>query len=404
MTLTRKDKIALPVAVLLGVAFGYFTMLAGFAGLLVGGFYGILVVPLVVLFVADQRKILAWQACIISFALSIVVGNGLSGGLGSAEALTIFFGFWPIGTVISSPVPMFLYWKRTKGRPGHQVLWLFVGLGFAASISSVWRDPFLLVGLSLLWILVCLAKFAWEWHRAADTNGAKTATLVTCLVLALMISITTITGGLFRQQLFRSAIRHHYLRLARFFVTIGADPNRRDALGITALVDATWSNIGDLEAVNFLISIGANVNEEQEGTYQALLPSGTALDVAAGAGRREICEALLEAGASVNAKNRADATPLVIGLSEGSIACVPPLLNHGAAVNARDAHGRTALMYLVNFSPDDPNIQNILSVLLARGIDVNAKDADGKTAVDLAKEHKHERFAEQLGILRESRN
>jgi len=35
---------------------------------------------------------------------------------------------------------------------------------------------------------------------------------------------------------------------------------------------------------------------------------------------------------------------------------------------------------------------------------VNAKDADGKTAVDLAKEHKHERFAEQLGILRESRN
>ena len=112
----------------------------------------------------------------------------------------------------------------------------------------------------------------------------------------------------------------------------------------------------------------------------------------------------MEAGASVNAKNRADATPLVIGLSEGSIACVPTLLNHGADVNARDAHGRTALMYLVNFSPDDPNIQNILSALLARGIDVNAKDADGKTAVDLAKEHKHERFAEQLGILRESRN
>jgi len=404
MTLTKKDKIALLVAVLLGVAFGYFTMLAGFGGLLVGGFYGILIVPLVVLFIAEQRKILAWQACVVPFALSIVVGNARLGGLGAADALTIFFTFWPIGTVISSPVPLFLYWKHSKGRPWHQVVWLFVGLVFAALISSVWRDPFLLVGLSLLWILVCLAKFAWQWHRAADTNGAKTATLVTCLVLALMISITTITGGLFRQQFFRSAIRHHYLRLARCFVAIGADPNRRDALGGTALVDATWSNVGDLDAVNFLISIGANLNEEQEGAYQGLLPSGTALDVAAAAGRREICEALLEAGASVNAKNRADATPLVIGLSEGSIACVPTLLNHGADLNTRDAHGRTALMYLVNFSPDDPNIQNILSVLLARGADVNAKDADGKTAVDLAKEHKHERFAEQLGILRESRN
>jgi ankyrin repeat protein len=129
------------------------------------------------------------------------------------------------------------------------------------------------------------------------------------------------------------------------------------------------------------------------------------LDVAAAAGRKEICEALLEAGASVNAKNRANATPLTIGLSSGSISCVPTLLSHGADVNARDAHGRTALMYLVNYSPDDPNIQNILGVLIAKGADVNAEDVDGKTAMDLAKEHKHERFVEQLGKnLRESKN
>jgi hypothetical protein len=48
MTLTTKDKIALLVAILLGTAFGYFSILAGYGGTVIGGFYGILIVPLVV--------------------------------------------------------------------------------------------------------------------------------------------------------------------------------------------------------------------------------------------------------------------------------------------------------------------------------------------------------------------
>jgi len=41
MTFTRKDRIALPVAVLLGAGFGYVSVLAGYGGLLIGGFYGL---------------------------------------------------------------------------------------------------------------------------------------------------------------------------------------------------------------------------------------------------------------------------------------------------------------------------------------------------------------------------
>ncbi len=94
MALSTRDKIALPVAVLLGTAFGYFSILARFGGTVIGGFYGILIVPLVVVYVADQRKILIWQACIIPFALCVVVENARLGALvGIAGAFGVFYIF-----------------------------------------------------------------------------------------------------------------------------------------------------------------------------------------------------------------------------------------------------------------------------------------------------------------------
>jgi hypothetical protein len=143
MRLTTKDKVALPVAILLGAAFGYFSMLAGYGGLLIGGFYGIVVVPLVVLFVAGQKKILVWQACIVPSALWVDVENARLGLLGIAGGFQVFFVFWTLETVISSPVPIFLYWKRSRERAGHQVAWFFLGLVFVGMICSLWRDPFL---------------------------------------------------------------------------------------------------------------------------------------------------------------------------------------------------------------------------------------------------------------------
>ncbi len=94
MALSTRDKIALPVAVLLGTAFGYFSILARLGGTVIGGFYGILIVPLVVVYVADQRKILIWQACIIPFALCVVVENARLGALvGIAGAFGVFYIF-----------------------------------------------------------------------------------------------------------------------------------------------------------------------------------------------------------------------------------------------------------------------------------------------------------------------
>ena len=400
MTLSTKDKIALLVAILLGAAFGYFSIWAGYGGLLIGGFYGILIVPLVVVHVADQRQILIWQTCVISFALCVVIENAHLRALGKAEGFVVFYMFWAVGTVISSPAPLFLYWKRSKGCEKHQVVWLFLGLVLVGLVCSLWRDPFLFLGLGLLWIALCFVKFAWEWRTAAEPAGPKKATLVAFLIFILIISTSGLIVVSFKQQAFFSAMNLQYPRIARLFVTMGADPNGRNAFGQTALVNAAWN--GDSNGANALISMGANVNQKQEGALYDMLPSGTALHVAAYAGRIDICQSLLEAGSDVNAKNQKGATPLLVGLSRGTIACVPTLLAHGADVNARDKQGRTALMFLAMYAENDTVAQSVLHEVLAKTTDVDARDANGKTAEDWAADYKRERLVEHLRLLRES--
>ena len=49
------------------------------------------------------------------------------------------------------------------------------------------------------------------------------------------------------------------------------------------------------------------------------------------------------------------------------------LINNGAEINARDNHGKTALMY--------DKSELILSLLIQKGAEINARDNDGKTAL-----------------------
>jgi Ankyrin repeats (many copies) len=393
MSLTKKDALAVFIAILLGLAFEFLSGLAGYGGVLVGGFYGLVVVPLVVLSLADQRKVLVWQASIVPYALAVVVENALLAGW--RTAFEVFLLFWVAGTVISSPVPVFLYWRRSRDKSWHEIKWLLLGLVLIGLVSSLWRDPFLFFGLAVVWIAVCLTGFLLVWRRTAEPS-AKKASLIAVLALVFTVSTAALTGFLLKQQAFRSAMVLDHFRLARLFVAMGADPNGRDSMGETALATAAWGGVGDIPAVNALIAMGANVNEERPSSFNGMLPSGTALHVAASAGRMEICNLLLQAGADVNAKNHEGATPLLIGLSHASIACVPALLEHGADVNAADSRGRTALMLLMNFGPADPTVQNILRELLSEGADTGRHDSEGKSAEDWARYYRHEQFIEEL--------
>jgi len=74
--------------------------------------------------------------------------------------------------------------------------------------------------------------------------------------------------------------------------------------------------------------------------------------------------------------------PLIKAVSKGDTATVRVLLAKGADVQARDANGRTALMYAAENG--DPTI---VQALLTNGADVNARDWQGWTALIYAAEN-----------------
>jgi ankyrin repeat protein len=107
---------------------------------------------------------------------------------------------------------------------------------------------------------------------------------------------------------------------------------------------------------------------------------------AAGQGFAPIVRRLLDAGVDVNARYGNELTVLMwaAGYSEGAGALdaetvVTLLLERGAAIDAADDRGRTALMIAA-----EADHAGIVALLLARGADRTRRDKDGKTALDLA--------------------
>jgi len=403
MTFSSRDKITVLAAVGLGVVFGYLVQLAPYAGLLVGGFYALGIIPLVVFYIADQRKFLVWQVCVISLVLALVVEGILSGPLryNPKEALKFAFASWIAGSVFSCPTPLFLYLKRRKGQKSFWVQFFLLGGMLLGLLSSLSGNPYIVVSLEIVWTLAWFVRFVWEFRIAANRDVPRKAARVALVAFILVSSIPILTVLLFKQQAFRMAMKQGHFRTARWLVARGADVNGLDSFGEPALVDAAWN--GDANGVAALLSMGAKVDLEQKGQFRGLLPSGTALAVAGSAGRTEICKSLLAAGADVNKKNQHGNTPLLAALTHGDIQCVPTMLAYGADVNVRDALGETPLMLVSQWDPRDPTVTRVLEELLAKGADVKARDDKGQSAEDWAVLYHSKELAERFRRLRESK-
>lgn len=113
---SSRDRIALVVATVLGVAFAYLSARAGFAWIMAAGPYVLIVIPCVVAFLADQRKLLVWQVCILSFVLYVLENNW---GMKWKDTLTMIYVIWALGTIFSSPVPAYFYLRRFRGSKLH---------------------------------------------------------------------------------------------------------------------------------------------------------------------------------------------------------------------------------------------------------------------------------------------
>lgn len=221
----------------------------------------------------------------------------------------------------------------------------------------------------------------------------------------------------------------------------GADPNKRNNAGATALM---WAAV-DLEKTRVLLAHGADVNaKSDDGRTPLMIAAGllggapvvklllahgakvnptsnpgaesSPLLEAALAGDAEIMRTLLDRGADLEdvggfaityavgadcrkcvdllVARKLDPKEYTIALQNVAVLDDPELirrmLDHGADVNAPDPTGRTALLYAAVSDVPSPEV---VKLLLAKGANVNAKSTHpqsvdtGRTALDLARMH-----------------
>jgi ankyrin repeat protein len=225
-----------------------------------------------------------------------------------------------------------------------------------------------------------------------------------------------------RAAFIASARNHNLLRAiskgsietAKAMLDQGASPDFRDEQGQTSLMLAARAEYKPDGKVELLLARGAAVNladkdgntalmiaadQYEPARVKALLDAGadpnavdkdgnTVLMRAASAkhsfdeDRKPLIHLLLEKNVDVNRKNSHGVTALMMMAWEGSPA-VPPMLEHGAAVDARDEEGNTALMYAARYFASSLN-QRAGWALIENGANVNAANRRGETALILA--------------------
>lgn len=131
-----------------------------------------------------------------------------------------------------------------------------------------------------------------------------------------------------------------------------------------------------------------------------------ALHLASRNGHLEVVEFLLSMGAEVNLQNNFSCTPLSLAVSHGHLEIVKLLIRHGSDVNERDNLGASPLLlavmvlpfldekgndvsgnYSVRILGDDRYRKEIIKLLIEEGADVNAANEEGEAPLWTASLH-----------------
>ncbi|CAM9265297.1 unnamed protein product [Chrysoparadoxa australica] len=142
-----------------------------------------------------------------------------------------------------------------------------------------------------------------------------------------------------------------------------ADKSKRTALHLAA-----WA--GGLGAVKALLRYKANARAKAMDNF-------TPLHFASQGGHSECCEALLDAGAKINAVvSKGNKTALMLAASKGHVDTVKLLLEAGADPNAMSKNGQSA----AGFAKTDEIKQLIEAAVAAEDAKVDEADADSGEA------------------------
>lgn len=195
------------------------------------------------------------------------------------------------------------------------------------------------------------------------------------------------------------------LRLLQLFLQRGANVNAANPDGVTALKHAC--DRLDLEKVNFLLDVGADVKDLSL-TYAAaenrvdfmkhLISRGARmhdgpLHEAASHNHLEAVEFLLDAKANINAQDDFESTPLAVACQCGFVELVKLLIRRKTNLNLPNCIGQSPLLRACLNERLD-----VVQILIDAGADLNQPDHSGVTPLSYMKSHE-QKFKEILAKL-----
>lgn len=220
-------------------------------------------------------------------------------------------------------------------------------------------------------------------HWAAENGHLP---LVKFLVTRFPVDLPGTAG---RTALQASAWSRKNLLVMDFLLLQGADVNRTDDCGLTALHYSCERTMGDAEsaeaAVQLLMSHGADIHVE--GESPPLVP----LTVALYSGFLNVARILLDAGADPNWRDSGDEPFVLTAAREGDQDVLELLLDYGANINASNRHQSNPLLIAAQYGH-----LGLVKMLVERGARLDCSDNDEDTPLILAVGYRHEEMAEYL--------
>ena len=194
-----------------------------------------------------------------------------------------------------------------------------------------------------------------------------------------------------RTPLFIAAMSDESAEIVKYLAGKGADFKARDAFGNTTLAAAAIGN--DMATIRAVLDAGVDVNAAgATGVTPLMLTAGyhgnlaaTKMLLSKGAKANAVCPspALFDFGAPKSGPIAlARLTPLHLAMPHAPEPVVQALLDAGADVNAKDSRNMTPLMFAVASNHQNPAV---IKMLLARGADVSVQSNVGETAADWAR-------------------
>jgi ankyrin repeat protein len=190
------------------------------------------------------------------------------------------------------------------------------------------------------------------------------------------------------------------LKIVDLLLKAGADPNAVDQGDTLPLHSAARS--GHIEICQRLIEAGATFKTWPSGCMPPLTGAVNFGNAPEGQKQERVAELLLELGAPVDGESASGVTALMAAAAAGSEQLVNLYLNHGANVNHHSKDGRTPLHCAAVFARDAATERqrklalSIVKRLVDAGADPNVKNADGETACDVASRFRASPAAEYL--------